>query len=103
MDQDRVICTHCKGSGRMTVKCMTVTAKGKTHGELEIRCFHCDGSGSVTKDQLEAQRQEAALWCKCDPPSDRPPIFKGDGQCRPDCYRKHHYHCPDCGGVVQIG
>ncbi len=29
-------------------------------------------------------------------------IFKDDGECDCGC-RKHHYHCPDCGRIQQVG
>lgn len=41
-------------------------------------------------------------WCDCDDANPRDVIYRDDGEC--DCgIEKHHYHCPHCGGVTQIG
>jgi len=41
-------------------------------------------------------------WCECDTASPGEWIFRDDGACA--CgINKHHYHCPHCGGVKQVG
>jgi hypothetical protein len=43
-------------------------------------------------------------WCSCKPSDNSfcEAVFKDDGCC--DCgIHKHHYHCPLCGKVTQIG
>ena len=41
-------------------------------------------------------------WCECDKSITLQWYYKEDNSCQ--CgITKHHYHCPLCGGVTQIG
>ncbi|MEX0703639.1 MAG: hypothetical protein WD069_16200 [Planctomycetales bacterium] len=41
-------------------------------------------------------------WCICTDPDLENAVFLSDGCC-PCGLEKHHYHCPRCGGILQIG
>lgn len=40
-------------------------------------------------------------WCSCGYDGDET-VFRDDGDCTCGIH-KHHYHCAQCGGLVQIG
>jgi len=54
---------------------------------------------SLDRSLKDPKQQE--LWCRCGYEGGGD-IFKDDGEC--SCgVRKHHYHCPKCGKITQIG
>ena len=94
-------CPTCKGKGTVTVEAVTIDERGTTkEPPLEIKCLTCRGEGRITKKRSAQLKRAAALWCSCGNPSGDV-YFHDDGEC-PDC-RKHHYHCSDCGKIVQVG
>lgn len=48
----------------------------------------------------EAARSRAA-WCECESHC-YDPVYMPDDFC-PCGEDKHHYHCPACGGISQVG
>jgi hypothetical protein len=50
-----------------------------------------------------AMERERKHWCSCEKPSEGVD-FCDDGQRRNEhCCSKHHYHCQNCGKIVQVG
>ena len=69
-----------------------------------ITCIECDGKKVLPKGYRAAQEKaEKEFWCQC--PADSVPIesiiFHDNGECA--MCEKHHYHCPDCGKITQVG
>ncbi len=59
----------------------------------------------ITVDEYETRlaKDNARVWCQCGNPS-KENYFHDDGVTpAPSCVGKHHWHCQDCGKVVQIG
>ena len=60
-----------------------------------------DTTPPAIPDSLRGRRNFRADWCRCK--TLRPDsVFLPDFVC-PCGIDKHHYHCPACGGVSQVG
>ena len=55
-----------------------------------------------TKESKSQPFQFKAQWCECEPPTMRNSIFVDNGKCYCGIF-KHHYHCPKCGKITQVG
>lgn len=69
--------------------------------EFSFSCFECEGTGKVSPETLKRMKREAAIWCSCDEPDFDGALFFDDGD-HPEIL-KHHWRCPACDGVLQIG
>lgn len=96
-----VKCPTCKGSGMQKIESRTHSpGKPVEIAFTNIICIICKGAAVVHPRVVKALEREAAMWCRCEKPSDDI-IFHDDGECG-DC-RKHHYHCGACGKITQVG
>lgn len=100
-------CPRCKGEGKVVI-----TMNVQTHGEegvevskIPMDCSDCDGSGELSAEDVEFNKAEAEMWCKCEGETDFK--FHADGNRK--VYNKliripkHHYSCVECKKVKQIG
>jgi RecJ-like exonuclease len=104
MDQ---ICTHCQGKGKMLFKITAMDpndhSKVASVKTSEINCVYCRGTGHMTEQQIASEKYQREMWCTCgqyeESPSDW--IYFKDGQHH--ILQKHHYRCPGCEKVKQVG
>ena len=65
-------------------------------------CVVCDGTGEIDQETADMVEFERNMWCECEKQKKKHyTVFYEDGE-HPEIY-KHHYRCPFCDGVVQIG
>lgn len=96
-------CTVCKGSGTQHLTVRGDTPSGKTE-HRDIPCVWCDGTGEISEQVRKNIEIERNMWCNCHSGVAGGLFYPDCGH--PDCpygIKKHHYHCPDCGKVTQIG
>lgn len=92
-------CPRCKGTGKIQIGVCEI---GKKPDFFPANCFTCQGVGTLKDSQLQKYQYEKEMWCKCgkhENPSDW--VFYEDDQ--HSILKKHHYRCPECDGVKQVG
>lgn len=63
--------------------------------------FRCVKEHDRTWNAKVVKFKFCSNWCECSYDKGGANFFD-DGEC--DCgVRKHHYHCPSCGGIIQVG
>jgi hypothetical protein len=96
-----VKCPTCKGAGIQDIHSTTISpGKPVEKAVTKIVCIICKGAAVVHPKVVKALEREAAMWCRCEKPSDDI-IFHDDFECG-DC-DKHHYHCGTCQKITQVG
>ena len=98
-------CFMCHGTRVIRFNYVVVGA-GKDGGNTEeaksMPCYKCNSTGRLPVGHQAAWDRAKLAWCDCPPDEDRGPgAFHDDGQCAVEF--KHHWHCPDCGKLQQVG
>ncbi len=69
-----------------------------------IGCYGCGGTGKLDEMQQIVAKFEKEMWCCCQREGRTSPIYHENGEMPWKwCVRKHHYHCPYCEKILQIG
>ena len=94
-------CTACEGSGKMTIH-LTHLFSDEPIEITEIDCVVCDGSGLIGERERRMLEFERTMWCECPDRNELDWVYHRDNE-RGATLRKHHYTCPRCKKVTQIG
>ena len=93
-----VACPVCKGNGTQSI---IVEEFGKPGSSTtDIGCVVCNGRKRISAREARMVERERNMMCYCGNPGGET-HFHDDGECS-EC-RKHHFHCADCGKILQIG
>lgn len=91
-----MICPTCRGTKQQII----IVHENGTKSQMKIKCTTCDGTGQISQERRDQMERERKMWCSCGYKG-TDLIFYDDDQ-HPEIY-KHHWRCPECNGVVQIG
>jgi hypothetical protein len=99
-------CPDCKGKKTQDITAQELKVVDGKRAFVDmpvvtIPCLMCHGTGSVTQEEIDKAEKENEIWCHCNGDVSAS-IYKADGECMCGVV-KHHYHCPDCGKITQIG
>ncbi len=88
---------------RMAVLHMGLTPHIMVFGYSPKKFDEIAKEGMVKVKQYE--RNKPVLiprWCNCKTDMQKQSTFHNNGACSCGVYM-HHYHCPKCGGITQVG
>ena len=93
-------CPVCSGTGKQITK-ISYHGQPEKDTEMEMDCIHCDNEPMSEFNANSLQKQldkEKNMWCKCPHDNKRNAVYVPDTK-----KMKHHWNCPDCKKIVQIG